>query len=131
MEERMQSLTLYMRGWINYFGIANQYQRTVDLDHWIRRRLRMCYWKQWRKPRTRIRHLLKQGVPLKLAIHCGISSKSYWHSAKNGRHPLGVKQRLSGQTRILFASEPMGGNSLRVMKRPVRTRTLGVVGTGG
>lgn len=82
MGERMQSLTLYMRGWVNYFGIANQYQRTVDLDHWIRRRLRMCYWKQWRKPRTRIRHLLKQGVPLKLAIHCGISSKSHWHSAK-------------------------------------------------
>ncbi|MCK5893975.1 MAG: hypothetical protein KAG53_06095 [Endozoicomonadaceae bacterium] len=39
----------YIRGWINYFGIAKGYQRCVDLDHWICRRVRMAYWRQWRK----------------------------------------------------------------------------------
>ncbi|WP_405631917.1 group II intron maturase-specific domain-containing protein [Pseudoalteromonas sp. Ld20] len=41
-------LTQYLRGWGHYYLIANAYQLTVDLDHWIRRRIRMCYWRQWR-----------------------------------------------------------------------------------
>ncbi len=48
----------YLQGWINYFGIANAYQYCVELDHWIRRRVRMCYWRQWRKPRTKVANLL-------------------------------------------------------------------------
>ncbi|WP_221192137.1 group II intron maturase-specific domain-containing protein [Microbulbifer rhizosphaerae] len=82
METKIRELSIYLRGWINYFGIANQYQQCVDLDHWIRRRIHMCYWKQWRKPRTKIRNLLHLGVPLKLAISCGMTSKGYWYSAR-------------------------------------------------
>jgi RNA-directed DNA polymerase len=82
MEKKIQELTVYMRGWINYFGIAQGYQKCVDLDSWIRRRLRMGYWKQWRKVRTKVRNMMKLGVSLDLAISCGMSSKSYWHSAR-------------------------------------------------
>jgi RNA-directed DNA polymerase len=82
MEKKIQELTIYMRGWINYFGIAQGYQKCVDLDSWIRRRLRMGYWKQWRKVRTKVRNMMKLGVSLDLAISCGMSSKSYWHSAR-------------------------------------------------
>ena len=82
MDALIRELTVYLRGWINYFGIAEGYQRCVDLDQWIRRRLRMCYWKQWRKVRTKVRNLLRLGIPLQLAIACGMSSKSYWHSAR-------------------------------------------------
>ena len=82
METKIRELSRYLRGWIHYFGIASGYQKCVELDHWIRRRVRMCYWKQWRKPRTKVRSLIKLGVPVKLAISCGITSKGYWHSAK-------------------------------------------------
>lgn len=82
MQVKIQQLSIYCRGWINYFGIANQYQQTVDLDGWIRRRIRMCYWKQWRKPRTKIRNLMKLGVGKHAAILAGLSSKSYWRNAK-------------------------------------------------
>ena len=82
METKIRELSSYLRGWINYFGIASGYQKCVELDHWIRRRLRMCYWKQWRKPRTKIRNLINLGVPVKLAISCGISSKGYWRNAR-------------------------------------------------
>ena len=34
---------------MNYFGIAMKYNDVVELDHWLRRRIRMCYWKQWRR----------------------------------------------------------------------------------
>jgi len=82
MRVKIQQLSIYCRGWINYFGIANQYQQTVDLDGWIRRRIRMCYWKQWRKPRTKIRNLMKLGIEKHAAILAGLSSKSYWRSSK-------------------------------------------------
>ncbi|HHG8854904.1 TPA: group II intron maturase-specific domain-containing protein, partial [Klebsiella pneumoniae] len=75
-------LTQYLRGWGHYYLIANAYQLTVDLDHWIRRRIRMCYWRQWRKPRTKVRSLMKLGVSERLAIACGITSKGPCRSSK-------------------------------------------------
>ncbi len=79
MEYRLEALGRYLRGRMNYFGISQYYRPIPELDHWLRRRLRMCYWKQWRKPRTRIRHLLKLGAGRKHAILTGLSRKSYWH----------------------------------------------------
>lgn len=82
MQTKIKKLSQYLRGWMNYFGVAMPYQMSVDLDQWIRRRIRMCFWKQWRKPRTKIQNLIKLGVSTVLAISCGISSKGYWHSAR-------------------------------------------------
>jgi RNA-directed DNA polymerase len=82
MKTKIRKLSVYLRGWINYYGIGNQYQRCVDLDHWVRRRVRMCYWKQWGRPRTKIRNLIRLGVPIKAAVACGRSSKSWWRSSK-------------------------------------------------
>ena len=91
MRYQLFKLSQYLRGWINYFGIAKGYQRCVDLDHWIRRRVRMAYWRQWRKPRTKVRNLMKLGVPVKSAVACGITSKGPWRSAKTP----GINQALS------------------------------------
>lgn len=82
MDSKIQKLTVYMRGWINYFGIAQGFQKCVEFDSWIRRRLRMCYWKQWRRVRTKVGNLLKLGVPLEMAVTSGSSNKSYWRNAK-------------------------------------------------
>ncbi len=74
---------LYMiDGWMNYFGIAMKYNNAVELDHWLRRRIRMCYWKQWRRAKRRIRELIKLGAPRHQAILTGLSRKGYWHLAK-------------------------------------------------
>ena len=91
MHYQLSKLSQYLRGWINYFGIASGYQRCVDLDHWIRRRIRMAYWRQWRKPRTKVRRLMKLGVQVQAAVACGITSKGPWRSAKTP----GVNQALS------------------------------------
>lgn len=82
MEYRMHKLGQYVRGWLGYFGISEYYRPIPELEEWIRRRIRMCYWKQWRWPRTKIKHLLALGVSLKTAIQHGVSSKSYWHMAR-------------------------------------------------
>ena len=91
MQYQLFKLSQYLRGWINYFGIANTYQQCVDLDNWIRRRVRMCYWRQWVKPRTKIANLLKRGVAIKAAVACGRTSKGPWRSSKTP----GIQQALS------------------------------------
>ena len=51
-----------MRGWTAYYGISQHHRPVPELDDWIRRRMRMCYWKQWRWVRTKIKNLLALGV---------------------------------------------------------------------
>ena len=82
MEYRLTKLAQYLRGWMGYFGISDYYSPIPEFDHWLRRRVRMCYWKQWRYARTKIRHLLALGTSKKQAIFTAISRKSYWHLSK-------------------------------------------------
>ena len=91
MGYRLHKLGQYLRGWVAYYGISQYYRPVPVLDNWIRRRIRMCYWKQWRWVRTKIQNLLALGVNLKSAILHGMSSKSYWHMS---RTPV-VHQALS------------------------------------
>ncbi len=71
-----------MRGWMGYFGISRTYKVILEMDHWIRRRLRCCYWKEWKTIRNRIRNLLKLGVNRRNAILHGFTSHGFWHMSK-------------------------------------------------
>ena len=82
MEYRLKKLGQYLRGWTAYFGISQYYRPIPELDEWIRRRMRMCYWKQWRWARTKIKNLLALGASLKSAIQHGVSSNSYWQMSR-------------------------------------------------
>ncbi|BCS96213.1 group II intron reverse transcriptase/maturase [Desulfoluna limicola] len=82
MDYRMKKLGEYIRGWINYYGISEYYRPIPGLDQWLRRRIRMCYWKQWPRCRTRVRNLIRLGCPLDDAIAVGMSRKGPWHLAK-------------------------------------------------
>jgi len=79
---RLYHLKQYVQGWMAHYGCGLKYDDAVELDGWIRRRLRMCYWKQWRRPRRRIRELIKLGVGKYDAIRLGLSRKSYWRLSK-------------------------------------------------
>jgi len=83
MERRMSELRSYLRGWMGYFGLAAQLKLFDKLDQWLRRRLRMCYWKRWRLTRTRRRELIRLGVPRRQAIRHARSRKGPWHMAKS------------------------------------------------
>ena len=82
MDYRMRKLAQYIRGWMNYFGISEYYRPIPELDHWLRRRVRMCYWKRWRRTRTKVRELLKLGTSLNAAISVGLSRKGYWRLSR-------------------------------------------------
>nr|WP_278287118.1 group II intron maturase-specific domain-containing protein [Caloramator mitchellensis] len=54
-------------GWANYFSLAKGKKHMEELDRWIRRRLRMCEWKLWKKVKTRIMNLIRLGVKPNIA----------------------------------------------------------------
>ena len=83
MEYRIQRLNQYLMGWCGYFALADTKSIFEKLDGWIRRRLRMCLWKEWKKPRTKIRNLIKLGVPKWKAYEWGNSRKGYWRISKS------------------------------------------------
>ena len=72
-----------IRTGMGYFGISEYYRPVPELDEWLRRRVRMCYWKQWRHTRTKVRNLLALGTGRRAAILTAISSKGYWHLSRS------------------------------------------------
>lgn len=82
MEYRYRKLAEYVRGWFNYYGISEYYRPIPGLDEWLRRRIRMCYWKQWRYTRTKVSNLLKLGTYKKEAIMTALSRKGPWHLSR-------------------------------------------------
>jgi RNA-directed DNA polymerase len=81
MEVRIEMLNRYLTGWCGYFALADTPSKFKEFDEWIRRRLRMCEWKQWKKPKTRVRKLIALGVPDYKAHEWGNSRKKYWRIA--------------------------------------------------
>ena len=78
MDYRLIKLNDMIIGWVNYFKIANASRKLMELDKWVRRRLRACMWKQWKKVRTRYRNLIKFGIPKPKAYQYANTRKGYW-----------------------------------------------------
>ena len=53
IEEVRDELNPYIRGWVNYFALADARAHMQRLDEWVRRRLRQVLWKQWKTPANR------------------------------------------------------------------------------
>ena len=124
MHRRLTDLNRYLRGWIGYFGLARQFDEFVELDGWIRRRVRMCYWKQWRYPRTRVRHLVQLGVDLPMAIKHAISRKRYWRMSRTPAIALRDAQQVAGATRASLAKATLGAACSSSWNRLARSRML-------
>jgi RNA-directed DNA polymerase len=93
MSRMLGELRRYLRGWMGYFAVSATKGIFSALDSWIRRRVRMCFWKQWRYPRTRIRKLKQLGVPHDLAVRHGVSRKGYWRLAKTLGGHMGISKK--------------------------------------
>lgn len=78
MEYRIEKLKQCIIGWLNYFGIADISNLTKELDEWTRRRIRMCFWKQWKKIKTKHDNLKKLGVTERNAWEFANTRKGYW-----------------------------------------------------
>ncbi|MGL6063541.1 MAG: group II intron reverse transcriptase/maturase, partial [Fusobacteriaceae bacterium] len=81
MEYRVKKLNQSLVGWVSYFCLADMKILTLELDGWLRRRIRMCYWKQWKKIRNRQKNLVKLGIKKNKAWEYANTRKSYWRTA--------------------------------------------------
>ena len=80
----MHNLKVYMTGWLAYFGIARIKETLRDWNGWLRRRIRMYIWKQWKNPKTRVQNLMKLGMEPWKAHRNGNTRKGYWAVAGSG-----------------------------------------------
>ena len=69
-------------GWLNYFGFSQAYRPIRELDQWLRRRVRMYYWKQWKRARPRRRHLIRLGIHPAEVYKATRSHRAYWFMAR-------------------------------------------------
>ena len=77
-ERRKVVLHNAIRGWVSYFKYADARNNLIAISKWLNRRIRMCIWKSWKLPGTRVRNLIKCGVPQWRAHQWGNASKGYW-----------------------------------------------------
>ncbi len=73
----IDTLAPKLRGWVNYFKLAEVKNVFEELDEWIRHRLRNLIWRQWKRAFTRARNLVRRGL----------AEQRAWQSATNGRGP--------------------------------------------
>lgn len=80
MEDRMMQIRQLNHGWGNYFKLSEAKSVFVALDEWVRSRIRLCYWKQWKRVKTRIAQLEKLGIKRSKAYQWGNTRKGYWRT---------------------------------------------------
>lgn len=80
-EYRKQKLKEYILGWMGYYHLAEMKNYLLSVDEWLRRRIRMCIWKAWKRVRTKVRNLIKCGIDKNRAYMWGNTRKSYWRTA--------------------------------------------------
>ena len=77
-EYRALKLTQFIRGWVNYFGMADMKSMLKINDEWLRHRIRAIYWKQWKKVKTKFKELKKLGVEEEKAWICANMRNGNW-----------------------------------------------------
>jgi RNA-directed DNA polymerase len=105
MEYRLFKLAEYVRGWMNYYGISEYYRPIPLIDEWLRRRIRMCHWKQWRYARTKVRNLLKLGTYKRQAILTALSRKGPWHLARTLAAQTGMTNKWLAEQGLISVKE--------------------------
>lgn len=77
----IKDLNPILRGWVAYFRLATVKVSFIELDKWVRRRLRCILWRQWKRPRTRLKELMKRGLARTQASAAAYNGRGPWHNA--------------------------------------------------
>jgi RNA-directed DNA polymerase len=107
LADRISKLNEYSRGWIQYVGLSPYYRPLPELAAWLRHRVRLCCWKQWRSVRTKVRELLQLGTTQQTALLPARSRKGPWHLSRT----LATQTGRTNQ----WLSETLGLVSMRAL----------------
>lgn len=83
MPYRLGQIRQLNTGWGHYFKLSEAKSVFEELDKWVRSRVRLCYWQQWKRPRTRTAELAKLGIPLFQSYQWGLTRKGKWRSVQS------------------------------------------------
>ncbi|UKJ06074.1 group II intron reverse transcriptase/maturase [Solitalea lacus] len=104
-ERRKEAIRRYITGWLNYFQLADMKGLLERIDEWYRRRIRSLIWKQWKSIKTRIRNLIKLGIPKNKAMEYGNTRKSYWRTANSQILSRSITNERLKQSGYLFFAD--------------------------
>ena len=82
-EYRALKLTQFIRGWVNYFGMADMKALLTKIDEWLRHKIRAIYWKQWKKVKTRYRKLEELGMKEEYIQWHATMRQGIWNCSSN------------------------------------------------
>ena len=110
-KKREKEYQEYVRGWVQYYRLADMKGLLKRTDEWARRRIRAVYWKQWKKIKTRYRMLKALGMEHWMAKELACSRKGYWRMAQvlNQIFSKKIIARL-GYTSMSDYYQPVGEN---------------------
>ena len=77
LDNRIKQINYLIRGWVNYFRIANMKNAIIEIDEHLRTRIRVIIWKQWKKITKREKSLIQLGIERELAHNIACSRKGY------------------------------------------------------
>jgi group II intron reverse transcriptase/maturase len=104
-ESRKTALKQFVRGWVEYFKLADMKGLLQRTDEWLRRRLRMCIWKSWKKVKTRFKNLIRCGIDKQKSWMWANTSKGYWHTANSFILTTSVSNDRLRQAGYVFLSD--------------------------
>ena len=73
-----ETINPFVRGWIQYYSLADTKQFAEELDGWLRRKLRCNLWRQWKRPWTRLKRLMERGLPEETAVRSAFNQRGPW-----------------------------------------------------
>jgi len=80
-EQVLRELKVFTTGWLGYYSVADMASKITALNEWIRRRIRMYLWKQWKKVSARFENLKRLQIPESKAWEWANTRKGYWRIA--------------------------------------------------
>jgi len=102
---RKQKLKQFVTGWVQYFKLAEMKTLLHNIDEWMRHRIRVLIWKQWKKPKTKLRNLWKLGISRSGAYKVANTSKGYWRAVEGVIVKTALTTERLGQAGYTFFSE--------------------------
>jgi group II intron reverse transcriptase/maturase len=93
-----------IRGWRAYYGLAEERRNIFDLESWIRRHIRKCFWERWHSAAGRLRHLKQLGAQGRL-LKVAFSSQGAWSIARNGALHTALSNQLLRRYGFLMPSD--------------------------
>ena len=104
-EEWITKTKQVIRGWVNYYYLAEMKKFLFELDAWFRRRIRMVFLKRWKRAKTKMKNLMKLGLDVDSAKRIGYSRKGYWRLSKTVEMSLAISnKRLEANGFTFFLS---------------------------